>query len=78
MSIGDKNRVKNKPIFETIVEVSKNKNTKKEAEKLEKIDETINYDKLSITEKNGKEVIGFADYMNLDCLLEEFFMAAFH
>ena len=57
---GDKNRVKNKSIFETIAEVSKNKNAKKEAERLEKIDETFYYDKLSITNKNGKEVIGFA------------------
>ena len=57
---GDKNCIKNKSIFETIAEVSKNKNAKKEAERLEKIDETFYYDKLSITNKNGKEVIGFA------------------
>ena len=31
VSIGDKNRVKNKSIFETIAEVSKTKNARKEA-----------------------------------------------
>ena len=73
MSIGDKNRVKNKLIFETIPEVSKSKNAKKEAERLEKMDKTINYDKLSITDKNNREVIGFAKYMDFDAFARKKF-----
>ena len=75
VSIGDKNRVKNKSIFETIVEVSKNKNAKNAVEKLEKIDEKINFDKLSITDKNDKEIIGFAEfeYMNLNFFARRIF-----
>ena len=54
MIIDDKKRAKNKSIFEAITEKNKNKNAKEEAEKLEKIDETINYDRLPITDKNSK------------------------
>ena len=73
MSIGDKNLAENKSIFETIAEVSKNKNAKEEAERLEKIDETVNYDKLSIVDKNDKKVIGFAKYINLDLFPKRIF-----
>ena len=73
MSIGDKNDVKNISIFETIAKVSKSKNAKEEAERLEKIDETINYDELSIADKDDEEVIGFAKYMGLDKFAREVF-----
>ena len=43
------------------------------AERLEKMDETINYDKLPIIDKNGKEIIGFAKYMNLDAFARKNF-----
>ena len=54
ITIDNKNRVKSKSIFETIAEVNKSKNAKDEAQKLEKIDKLINYNKLSITDKNAK------------------------
>ena len=56
ISISDKNRVENKSIFETIAEVSRSKNAKEGAEKLEKMDKSINYDELSITDKRGKKL----------------------
>ena len=78
MSIGDKYCVKNKSIFETIAKVSKNKNAKEKARRLEKIDETINYDKLSITDKYNKEVIRFFKYMGLGLFEKKKFLAVFH
>ena len=74
MIIDDKKRVKNKSTFETIAEVNKNKNAKKEAERFEKIDETVNYDKLSIIDKNYREIIGFAKYMDLDAFPRKKFL----
>ena len=48
---------------------------KNAVEKLEKIDEKINYDKLSMTDKNGKEIIRFAEfeYMNLNFFARRIF-----
>ena len=37
------------------------------------MDETINYNKLSITNKNGREVIGFDKYMGLDKFARQVF-----
>ena len=71
ITIDDKKCVKCKSIFETIAEVSKSKNAKEEAEKLEKINKLINY--RSITEKNAKEIIGIAKYMNLDAFSTKMF-----
>ena len=77
MSIGDKNCVKNISIFKTIAKVSESKNANEKAERLEKIDKTINYDKMSIVDKSGKEVIGFAKYMDLDLFARRIFWQHF-
>ena len=45
----------------------------KETEKLEKMDKTINYDKFSTTDKNGREVVGFGEYMGLDLFARTIF-----
>ena len=74
MSIGDKNRIKNKSIFEAITEVSKSKNAKKRLRDLKKWIKQF----IIINYKNGNEIIGFAKYMGLHKLAREIFMAALH
>ena len=37
------------------------------------MDKTINYDKFSTTDKNGREVVGFNEYMGLDLFARTIF-----
>ena len=63
---------KKRLIFEDIAKVSKNKNAKKEAERLEKMDEIINYDRLLPIEIH-KKVIKFNQHMSLHEFAREIF-----
>ena len=55
-----------KSIFKTIIKDNKSKNAEEEAERLEKLSDAINYDKLFIADNKGKKIINFSNYMDLD------------
>ena len=60
-----------KSIFKTIIKDNKGKDGKEEAERLVKLSDTMNYDKLFISNSRGKKIIDFnynymSNYMNLD------------
>ena len=72
----EKNSVKNKPIFETIIEVSKNKNAKKEAKKIEETGEKIDYnDSNNWIAKSGG--IDFSGYMDTGLFAKRIFNDSF-
>ena len=72
----EKNSVKNKPIFETIIEVSKNKNAKKEAKKIEETGEKIDYnDSNNWIAKSGS--IDFSGYMDTGLFAKRIFYDSF-
>ena len=57
-----------KLIFSIIIKDNKSKDAKEEAERFEKLSNTMNYDKLFISDSRGKNIIDFSEYMDLDTL----------
>ena len=44
---------------------------KKKLKDLKKVDKAINYNRLSIVDKNNKQVFGFTKYMDLDLIAKK-------
>ena len=62
-----------KSIFKTIIKDNKSKNAEEETERLEKLSDAINYDKLFIADNKGKKIINFSNYMDLDMFARKYF-----
>ena len=62
-----------KSTFKNIINDNKIKDAKEEAERLEKLNNTINYDKFFISDNKGKKIIDFSNYMDLDMFANKIF-----
>ena len=62
-----------KSTFKNIINDNKIKDAKEEAERLEKLNNTINYDKFFISDNKGQKIIDFSNYMDLDMFANKIF-----